>query len=93
MLLDAAAQALADQGNTRGALKILLKSDPPALYDNTLHDMVINIYPQQAVPGTNPQVAPDKEEVHTIICLCNYPLDKLQQHFTSIKTGKGMGPF
>eukprot|EP00957_Ditylum_brightwellii_P026616 2012589-Ditylum_brightwellii.AAC.1 len=91
--LDSAAQALADQGNGCGALKLLLNSAPPALYDDDLHDTVLNLYPQHLVEGTTAEVSHEEEETHKISRLQQYPLDKVQQHFAAIKTGKGAGPF
>eukprot|EP00957_Ditylum_brightwellii_P000724 56893-Ditylum_brightwellii.AAC.1 len=87
--LDAVSQVLVYQENARGALKPLLNSFPLALYDNMLHDTVLGLYPQEAVQGTNPQVPPNKEETHKISRLQQYPLDKIEQHFTAIKTSKG----
>eukprot|EP00957_Ditylum_brightwellii_P210194 15364661-Ditylum_brightwellii.AAC.1 len=66
-------QSLADQGNTRGALKLLPNSATLALYDDNLHNMVLDLYPQIAVPGMNPQVPPEEEETNKISKLPNYP--------------------
>mmetsp|Transcript_7022 Transcript_7022/g.10275 ORF Transcript_7022/g.10275 Transcript_7022/m.10275 type:complete len:437 (+) Transcript_7022:1370-2680(+) len=45
--IDAAAQAAADAGNAKGALKLILRSAPPALYNDSLHDTVLSLYPRR----------------------------------------------
>eukprot|EP00957_Ditylum_brightwellii_P027210 2056957-Ditylum_brightwellii.AAC.1 len=52
---DAATQGAADAGSSKGALKLILQSAPPALYNNDLYDTVLDLYPQQGAGGMSPE--------------------------------------
>eukprot|EP00957_Ditylum_brightwellii_P104157 7934014-Ditylum_brightwellii.AAC.1 len=63
---NAAAQIAADAGNPKVALNILTHNAPPALYNDSLYNTVLELYPQKGAGNSNTIIETQEKDVINI---------------------------
>eukprot|EP00957_Ditylum_brightwellii_P110420 8421017-Ditylum_brightwellii.AAC.2 len=82
---------MADEGNLRGAVRLVTRHTPPALINSATMPHIMKLYPQNGVGGFSLEVVHESRDQKGH--LFNYPDTVSLPIFKRMKTGKASGPF